>query len=1307
MQKRLEEQGAVEGYAAGAFAPVLPASQPCKAQEQQSSSVLAPSLQDFSQMDHNNADPTAARPNYLIGVRVCSKSHDSSFSANVKTTIQNACALQPDLAPGVTPEPMLHITLLMLKLRSHTDAFHVSRAMLDVEKTEQFRALHLALAEGGIPFQEIALLSERVLVAVPGASDDHDDVRNALRQLRNLFKQALESCGLESLLVGNRKDYSPHVTLLKISRAMNKDVACVQTGVNHISSSCFQHLRGVPVGHAHFGGIHLCAMYKPAHNGFYKTELSLPFTNFAVSAKTVSASSSHTWSKDQSHNKFSGGFKFCARSSRWAEDTDGTTFLLGVAGASSSATVATNVTILSLNVLCDRFDKHLVKTEARLPKLLGILQSQNADVICLQEVEAPFLRALLLESWVQERYWSSAVPESKSIAPFGQFNTSTHAHTQSFSCPRFHTEYEGPVFLHVVVLSFLAGQVILSIFPIKSLTCLRSSNNSIKRQIVAELHLHAAVTLLVASAHLSSDYSKGKCVDRAVERRTQLASIKNYFRQHASSPSSKGKCVCQIIAGDFNDNETVDQNSDFVDLWPSLRPNQDAPTYDCKGNELAKILSARGRSFRPDRILVRKAMRVGRTILQLDNIELVNTCDGTLLPASDHHGLLGSLTFRSCNMSRALREEACGNKRLCIFDLQDVLLWKQHEDGSSGCLIPGDAFAAFQQQRNSSHLLLLVKKQHKNASMLAAVCAALGLNPNVDNVDFHFYHGTTEAGFAALATLHRNLIVATYQKLLHPIDTEVWCTDRYLLDSKAVAANHRNAPKIPSFVSCCAVAGGDLIRACLAYTGRSLLPQLDQKHNVNAFSGRREEAMSEIITCWGEIAKRTMQTCLSSFELGKACVVPFGSSCYGRQSSDVDLCLIGGAGMRGKKNVQEEERWMRELANALKLRRGFFVHVGSSAKCPRVRACYAAEDCGTVEFDIVFCSMQTEDVDKYILGGTLQTYFVDKRAAGETIAPSLGGIERTNSFLNDLTLLEENTRGMILPVIEFCCEVFTLAGLHGSTTNGLRTFHLTHMISNYIHDGKFDPKPATSTEFARNFLAFACIQQSAEILFKGVVHEFLMGPVCACFQHCKRVADSIVAIEKSFVKNSFVGIARVTDAAGAGAVAAEVVKLAFFQALYSPFYRPAVLGSIKEGFWHIAVFPVLRPDAIIHDVNGKSSEALWKAQVELNAWFKLFLSRAIDAVSDRRWEGAACEVVANPSSSLRESIKAFRANKAPGFSSCVSGMLTLGKCPLVLKVQGSSFALKATILKEMEKLVVSFEKNTATNKQVGLVILTA
>jgi len=257
------------------------------------------------------------------------------------------------------------------------------------------------------------------------------------------------------------------------------------------------------------------------------------------------------------------------------------------------------------------------------------------------------------------------------------------------------------------------------------------------------------------------------------------------------------------------------------------------------------------------------------------------------------------------------------------------------------------------------------------------------------------------------------------------------------------------------------------------------------------------------------------------------------------------------------------------------------------------------------------------------------------------------------------------------------------------------------MISNYIHDSEFDPKPTTSAEFARNFLAFACLQQNVEIAFKGVVHEFLVEPVCACFQHCKHIADAIVAIEKSFV-----GVTRVIDAVGSGTVAAEVVKLAFFQALYSPLYRPAVLGNFKESLWYIAVFPVLRPDAVIHDIDRKSSEILWKAQVELNAWFKLFLSRAIDAVSDRRWQGAVCEVVANSSSSLRESIKAFRANKAPSFSYSVSGMFTLGKCPLVLKVQGGSEALKATILKEMKKLAVSFEKHTATNQQAGLVILT-
>lgn len=116
------------------------------------------------------------------------------------------------------------------------------------------------------------------------------------------------SKGMAALLVGNRKDFNPHTTILKINRTMNKVTFCsicfyffrkshssfcvsvmiqdvkvaspsheyTQIGVNHVNSDCFHHLNGVPLGSMACGGVHLCAMRKPLRNAFFHTDMSLP-----------------------------------------------------------------------------------------------------------------------------------------------------------------------------------------------------------------------------------------------------------------------------------------------------------------------------------------------------------------------------------------------------------------------------------------------------------------------------------------------------------------------------------------------------------------------------------------------------------------------------------------------------------------------------------------------------------------------------------------------------------------------------------------------------------------------------------------------------------------------------------------------------------------------------------------------------------------------------------------------------------------------------------------------------------------------
>ncbi len=339
------------------------------------------------------------------------------------------------------------------------------------------------------------------------------------------------------------------------------------------------------------------------------------------------------------------------------------------------------------------------------------------------------------------------------------------------------------------------GQIVLSKFPMQNITCLQFQD-SCKHHVVAELRVTAGMSLLVASVHLSSDTSKGSTVDRSEQRQHQLQAVvhhvKNRQRQMLFSRSSCAFAV-PIIAGDFNmDGQLPLSMPDFVDLWNTLRPHEPCITYDCEGNNLANMVSPRRRSFQPDRILIGRDVRSDNISVEMDRVEIVDTCDGTPLPASDHYGLCGFLTVRRLNFVSpslrakptetkrlSLRTKPSETKRLCVFHLEDILSWatsRRHKSGASfDFFVPGRAHADFKalQTHDNAHLLLLVeKKTHTTNHRLPTVCAHLGIQTNVDDVDFHFY--ARQEGETRLSVPYLDLIVSSYQRRLHPSTTHVW-----------------------------------------------------------------------------------------------------------------------------------------------------------------------------------------------------------------------------------------------------------------------------------------------------------------------------------------------------------------------------------------------------------------------------------------------------------------------------------------------------------------------------------------------------
>ncbi|RKH91220.1 endonuclease [Corallococcus sp. AB045] len=258
-------------------------------------------------------------------------------------------------------------------------------------------------------------------------------------------------------------------------------------------------------------------------------------------------------------------------------------------------------TVATFNVLFDLYDAELLATERRTPAALALLRETGADVIALQEVTPSFLKALLAEPWVRERYWMSDGPGAHTVTPY--------------------------------------GQVLLSRVPLASVWQRVFSRD--KRIITAELHLSGG-TLWVATPHLTSDRDASGASARAV----QVEALLEWARVLGSTSDTEAPDL--VLAGDFNFGDGAPEaesfaRAGFVDAWPTLRPSEAGETFNPRLNSLAALTTVSGALRRLDRVLV--ASPSGR--LAPESVELLGEAplsgppgpSGQVLFASDHFGL--------------------------------------------------------------------------------------------------------------------------------------------------------------------------------------------------------------------------------------------------------------------------------------------------------------------------------------------------------------------------------------------------------------------------------------------------------------------------------------------------------------------------------------------------------------------------------------------------------------------------------------------------------------------------------------------
>ncbi|XVS67361.1 RNA repair domain-containing protein [Actinosynnema sp. CA-299493] len=239
-------------------------------------------------------------------------------------------------------------------------------------------------------------------------------------------------------------------------------------------------------------------------------------------------------------------------------------------------------TVLTWNVLWDRYDSDRIDTARRRPLMLGELAAADADVIALQEVEPDLLAALLAQPWVRARYTLDVDPTGPDVDR--------------------------------------TGLLLLSRLPVLEAARFPLGAHKAVGAVVVET---GGGPLVVAATHLTSDHT----ANGPAKRRAQLGRVAEAFAGVAGDV---------VLVGDFNDGGRRPAAAlGMRDAWLEACDDE-PPTFDPVVNPLAAVSSLTGRRSRLDRVFVRGGSRcVGA--------ELVGDRPVDGLFASDHYGVLARL----------------------------------------------------------------------------------------------------------------------------------------------------------------------------------------------------------------------------------------------------------------------------------------------------------------------------------------------------------------------------------------------------------------------------------------------------------------------------------------------------------------------------------------------------------------------------------------------------------------------------------------------------------------------------------------
>ncbi|KAG5476389.1 hypothetical protein LSCM1_04092 [Leishmania martiniquensis] len=318
------------------------------------------------------------------------------------------------------------------------------------------------------------------------------------------------------------------------------------------------------------------------------------------------------------------------------------------AGASADAAEVPTLKVLTWNVMFDRYSNQPTPlgmpgidwcSPQRYPVLAKLIDTEDADVVGLQEVERPFAEYLAAQPWCRERYIMSCSPCSPILDPWG-----------------------------VLLLVRRGGR-----WPLQQVTHLNvpAWSGHVSLMPVATLDLAAAATRRDASS-TDDGGSAGKSSKRKLAMPQRLV---NVCSVHLLAPFVKANEVARtgqdqalrhvltrqlhgdtLVMGDFNDwpsNEfLMPPETRYVECWPVIHPNDYGKTMD-ESNTFCKLKIEEIFFGRSDKVFLRTGTATASSLTcgvlkpveaHLVGTQSVNTENGNqkapayLFP-SDHYGV--------------------------------------------------------------------------------------------------------------------------------------------------------------------------------------------------------------------------------------------------------------------------------------------------------------------------------------------------------------------------------------------------------------------------------------------------------------------------------------------------------------------------------------------------------------------------------------------------------------------------------------------------------------------------------------------